>query len=99
MINTTGYSFASQAYPDDVEKVISIMEATVGAGMMIGPILGSSIYNVVGFFKTFAIFGIAMAPISLIVLFALPTPLKVRRRVEGWTESELADMDEIEIHS
>ena len=66
---------------------------------MIGPILGSFVYNAVGFFKTFAIFGIVMAPISLIVLLALPTPLKVRRKNEGWTESEQADMDEIEIHS
>ena len=78
MINTSGYSFASQAYPDKVEKVISLMEATVGAGMMLGPILGSFIYNAVGFFKTFAIFGIAMTPISLIVLFTLPNPAKIR---------------------
>ena len=82
MINTSGYSFASQAYPDKLEKVISLMEATVGAGMMLGPILGSFIYNAVGFFKTFAIFGIAMTPISIIVIFALPKPSSIRKKNE-----------------
>lgn len=83
MINTSGYSFASQAYPDDVDKVISIMEATVGAGMMIGPILGSFVYNAFGFVETFIIFGIAMAPISFIICFGLPKPVDVRNSNQG----------------
>ena len=63
--------------------MISIMEATVGAGMMIGPILGSFVYNAVGFVETFIIFGLAMAPISLILLVALPKPIEVRRKNQG----------------
>lgn len=78
MINTTVYSFASQAYPEDVEKVISIMEATLGGGMMMGPILGSFVYNAVGFARTFFIFGFVMVPVGLVIVCALPTPLKVR---------------------
>ena len=75
MINTACYSFASQAYPEEVEKVISIMEATLGGGMMMGPILGSFVYNAVGFAKTFFIFGLAMVPIAFVLLCALPTPI------------------------
>ena len=69
MINTASYSFAAQAYSDNVEKVISVMEGIVGIGCAAGPILGSVIYESVGFEKTFQIFGTAMAPTCLLVCF------------------------------
>ena len=72
MINTAAYSFASQAYPSDVDKVISLMEGVVGIGITISPILGSFIYNAVGFSTTFYIFGALLAPLALLILFALP---------------------------
>ena len=77
------------------------MEATVGAGMMLGPILGSFIYNAVGFFKTFAIFGIAMTPISIIVLFALPDPTKIRKENEIKNLDNVLDVkvEEVDVHS
>ena len=99
MINTSGYSFASSAYPEEVDKVISIMEACVGAGCMIGPILGSFVYNAFGFFWTFAVFGIAMTPISFILLIALPKPADVRLSNQGLIDDEQDDMEELETKS
>ena len=45
---------------------------------MFGPLLGSLIYYAVGFAWTFYIFGIAMAPISFLVLFVLPKPTTIQ---------------------
>ena len=68
-INTSAYSYAAQAYTDDVEKVISIMETVVGIGCAAGPVLGSVVYELIGFAWTFILFGIIMAPTSIILCF------------------------------
>ena len=44
MINTSIYSFASQAYPSKVDKIISLMEGVVGVGCTLGPMVGSFVY-------------------------------------------------------
>ena len=67
MINTTSYSFAASAYPDNVDKVIGLLESTAGIGCVCGPVLGSFIYDLVGFQWTFTGFGIAMAPTAFLV--------------------------------
>lgn len=78
MINTASYSFASQAYPEQLEKIIALMEATLGVGMMMGPVLGSFVYDTFGFEWTFLIFGLFMVPVALIVTFVLPKPSDIR---------------------
>ena len=86
MINTEAYSFVSQAYTEDVEKMIALIETTVGAGTMFGPMLGSFVYSAVGFEWTFYIFGIVMAPISFLVLFTLPKPTTIKDQLKQATE-------------
>ena len=49
MINTTAYAYASAAYPNDVEKIISLFEGVVGIGGTSGPIIGSIVYKALGF--------------------------------------------------
>ena len=51
ILNTSSYSFASLIYPDKekLESAISMLEATSGIGLILGPIIGSSIYTQVGF--------------------------------------------------
>ena len=49
MINTSAYAYASAAYPDDVEKIISLFEGVVGIGGTSGPILGALVYEALGF--------------------------------------------------
>ena len=79
-MNTTAYSFAASAYADDIEKVIAMMEIIVGIGCTIGPVLGSFIYEAVGFAWTFIIFGMAMAPNAILALFlAKPADIKAQR--------------------
>ena len=80
MINTAAYSFASQAYPDRVDKVISLMEGVVGIGITVSPVMGSFVYQAVGFSKTFYAFGLGMAPVSLVIILALPSPKQVKAK-------------------
>ena len=68
MISTAAYSFAGQAYPDTVEKVIALFECMLGLGCGMGPLIGSLLYEVAGYSTTFYIFGAAMVPASLLVL-------------------------------
>ena len=68
MINTAAFSYASQAYPDNVEVMISLMETVVGLGSTVSPMLGLYIYHVVGFSNTFFIYGLTMAPCTLFIL-------------------------------
>ena len=69
MINTSAHSYAAQAYPEDIEKVISIMETAIGIGCSLGPVLGSLVYSWLGYAWAFLLFGIAMVPPAVLLLF------------------------------
>ena len=78
MINTTAYSYAAQAYPDKVEKVIARLESVSAFGNIFAPVLGSVIFDAVGFEWTFVGFGIVMVPASLLVC-SLKNPKDVKK--------------------
>ena len=44
MINTTTWSYAAIAFPEEVEKNMSLFEAMIGLGIAIGPFLGSILF-------------------------------------------------------
>ena len=67
-INTVVYSFCAQAYTEDVEKVIAVMEGVMGIGFTLGPVLGNYIYNAMGFSMTYYFVGSTLAPTALLVL-------------------------------
>lgn len=54
------------------------MESIVGIGCTVGPVLGSFVFEYVGFAWTFIIFGILMAPSGILALFLLK-PSDVKR--------------------
>ena len=68
IINTSAYSFAAQAYSDDMEAVVGLMETVVGIGCITAPVLGSFIYQLLGYSWTFYIFGVLMAPSCFLAL-------------------------------
>jgi predicted MFS family arabinose efflux permease len=57
MINTSAYAYASLSNPNKVEKTISLFEAITGLGNAAGPILGSLLYDGLGFTGVFYTFG------------------------------------------
>ena len=73
MVDTTGYSFISQAYPDTIEKRMSLFGAVMGLGSALGPLLGLLIFQEAGFSGTFIIFCLVSAPCAFL-LFFLPNP-------------------------
>ena len=83
MINTAAYSFVSQACPDKVDKLISLLEGIVGIGFAASPVIGSLIYESVGFSDTFYIVGAVLAPLPAPVLCLLPRkPSELARKSE-----------------
>lgn len=95
-IDTAAYSFAASNYPEDCDKVISIMEGVVGVGCVFGPVMGSFVYNYLGFATTFYIFGAAMAPSCIFVLCIGKKP-KVEENVTRSAGSINSDYDEVKL--
>ena len=54
-----------------------MLEAVGGTGLILGPIIGSSIYTAVGFKLTFIYLGVAMIPLAPIVTCILRRNLKL----------------------
>ena len=75
-VNTVVFSFAAQAYPDEVEKLISILEGATGIGFILGPVLGSYIYNAIGFSLTYFFVGLSLIIIALLT-YCLDSPKKL----------------------
>ena len=65
-INTAAYSFAAQAYPEKVDKLIGLFEGMFGSGVALGPVFGSIVYEYFGFFWTFLGFGCLLASFGLL---------------------------------
>ena len=77
MMNTAYFSFLASAYPDEIEAKVGLIGVVVGVGCTMGPVIGSFVYNFVGFSWTFIIFGILMAP-SCILVMTLGKPAQIK---------------------
>ena len=62
------YSYVAQAYTDDVEKVIALMEGVMGIGFTMGPVIGKFIDTALGFSWTYFSVGSTLAPSALLVI-------------------------------
>lgn len=49
MIQTTSYAIIAVLYPNDQQKYLGILEASMGVGMLLGPVLGSLLYTLFEF--------------------------------------------------
>ena len=63
-----------------------MLEATSGVGLILGPIIGSSIYTAVGFKFTFIYLGIAMIPLALVINCILLRSLRQSEEQERLVE-------------
>ena len=71
MIQTTSYAIVAITYPKDQQKYLGILEASIGVGMLLGPIVGSILYSTIGFQGTFYAIGawfIVLVPVMLWVI-------------------------------
>jgi MFS family permease len=63
---------ATNDYPERTEEIVSWVEATTGIGLIVGPILGSALYSMFGFSKTFEYYGSFLILLGILVEFNFP---------------------------
>ena len=71
-MQTTCYSIATNDFPEKKEQIVGWVEALTGVGLIMGPILGSTLYALLGYEKTFFIYGSFLAFLSVIIKFNFP---------------------------
>ena len=66
-----------------METALQMLEAVSGVGLILGPIIGSSIYTAVGFKYTFIYLGLGMIPLAPLITCCLQSRLKQARSDES----------------
>ena len=72
MIQTTSYAITAITYPDDQQKYLGFLEASMGVGLLIGPVAGSILYSSLGFKITFFVIGSAFVILTPLLRFVIP---------------------------
>jgi MFS family permease len=57
-IMVSSFALVSSEFPDNVQKVLGVMEAIGGIGLILGPVWGAGLYYLTNFFGTFFITGV-----------------------------------------
>ncbi len=71
-LSTCCFSIVTNFYPNGKEELVGYMEAFTGIGLVVGPIVGSVLYTLLGFSMTFFIFGSIFVLVSIFILRVLP---------------------------
>jgi MFS family permease len=72
---TAGYSIVCIEFVENTEKYIGYIEAAIGIGLLIGPIIGSFFYSLLGYLWSFIVFGIIIFITLWPIHFMLPAYL------------------------
>ena len=67
LIQTTCYCIATNDFPEKKHEIVGWVEACTGLGCILGPVLGSILYNFLGFKHTFLVWGSFLIFLALIV--------------------------------
>eukprot|EP00344_Euplotes_crassus_P004222 CAMPEP_0196996980 /NCGR_PEP_ID=MMETSP1380-20130617/2738_1 /TAXON_ID=5936 /ORGANISM="Euplotes crassus, Strain CT5" /LENGTH=358 /DNA_ID=CAMNT_0042413105 /DNA_START=379 /DNA_END=1455 /DNA_ORIENTATION=+ len=62
-------------FPDEQEKYIALIETAVGVGLILGPVIGSSIYAFFGFSPTFFVIGIIFLFLTPLLYCLIPNSI------------------------
>jgi MFS family permease len=62
-------------FPDEQEKYIALIETAVGVGLILGPVIGSSIYAIAGFSWTFFIVGAVFLMLTPMLYILIPASI------------------------
>ena len=68
---------ATSYYPNDKEALIGYIEATMGIGLILGPIIGSFLYSFLGFKSTFYIYGCFVGLFAVVITWKAPAEPEV----------------------
>jgi len=65
-------------FPDDQERYIALIETAVGVGLILGPVIGSSVYAFFGFSMTFFVIGGAFLLLTPMLYFLIPSSIDLK---------------------
>ena len=80
MVQTACYAIITFVYADNREQYLGYAEAVTGVGLMLGPVIGGPLYDLLGYFYSFACFGL-MLLVSLIIASVI-TPSALNQSTE-----------------
>ena len=90
-IVTTGYySSATLVRTSNSDRVISFLETAVGTGYILGPVIGSWLYDELGYAYVYRVVSVVMAFLGL-VTFKVISPLFTTTKVEYDEEHQIDD--------
>ena len=72
MAYTTIYAIITNKYPNRKEQLLGMLEASFGIGLICGPLAGASLYNLVGFERTFYIYGTFFLICTFLLWYTIP---------------------------
>jgi len=72
MVSTAAYSIITIEFPIKKENYLGYCQASVGIGLMMGPIIGQALYTFVNFELTFYIFAGVLCLGMLVIMILIP---------------------------
>lgn len=73
MIQTTMFSLGTNFFPEDKDAMVGYMEAVTGIGLILGPIIGSTLYSLGGYVFIFYSFGSIFVACSTCIRSVFPS--------------------------
>lgn len=86
-----GFSVVTIEFPEDQDKYIGWAEAAIGIGLVLGPVLGSFLFNFVGYTITFLVFGALLLIGAIMIQVLLPSRVNYTQEK---TSEETMDSEE-----
>lgn len=84
-------------FPDEQEKYIALIETAVGVGLILGPVIGSSIYAFFGFSATFFVIGIIFLFLTPLLYSLIPNSIDMQdEQVETGTEKRIHEYQDMQ---
>lgn len=72
LIQTTSYAIVAVTFPEKQQKYLGILEASMGFGLVVGPVIGSTLYTLLGFQGTFFLVGAVFLISAISLAFIIP---------------------------
>ena len=75
ILQFTGYAVITNTFSDSITKHIAYVEIVVGLGLGIGPIIGSALFDVLGYVGIMYLFGALNLLVGFLVCMLIPQQL------------------------